>query len=370
MAKAATPVKGTSMANLLAEFQKDMGEKVGSFGGKLLDQERVPTGLFQFDLATGGGFPRGMCSIVYGPESSGKTNLILKAIANHQKLWPDQVCAFIALEGFDKAWAKMLGVDVDKLLVMYPSFAEQVVDMAESMLYAEDCGIVAIDSLAVMMTTAESEKSAGDAIVGGNGLIIGRLCRRTTLALNEAAKAGRSPTLIYINQTRKKIGVMYGDPTTMPGGDAPRFQAQLWVKVWGKNIMDAKVHPDLAVFKETQFQIQKNKVPILAVKGVYQMVCVPHSGLKVGETDDFATIMDRLKGWGLVTQEKTGWRIMADLYPTQKAFKERLYTDKAFARDMKKALAERVLAEHTAFIIQEEEGQVVTVDADGVVQEG
>ena len=119
-----------SIADVLQGFQKTLGESVGSFDWKMGTVDRIPTGLFPLDLALGGGFPRGKSTTIFGPESSNKTNIVLSAIRMHQMLWPDKICVFISIEGFDPTWAKVMGVDVSKLLVVQPSYAEQVVDMA------------------------------------------------------------------------------------------------------------------------------------------------------------------------------------------------------------------------------------------------
>jgi recombination protein RecA len=351
---------------MMARFQKDMGDSVGSFGGHELVAERVPTGLFEFDLATGGGFPRGMCSIVYGPESSNKTNQLLLAIKMNQWLRPKETNVYIAIEPFDKPWAKKLGVDVDKLAVLYPSYAEQAVDIAEGFLNAEDCGVVGVDSLAAMITTAEAEKSADGNTPGGPGLVIGKLVRKTALALREAEKAGRSPTLIYINQIRHKIGVMYGSPESMPGGFAPLFQAQLRVRVHGKPVTDTKIHDTIPVLREVTFMVKKNKVPIIADNGMYKMVTYPHSGLQLGETDDFSTIAAYLEKFGAWEKLKKGYSILGETYLTQDAFKTRLYGDKAFGIDVRQGIILRALADHEEKLVVEE---ATSIDADGVVAE-
>lgn len=336
----------TSASDLLQSFQKEYGDSIGSFGGALSDSDRVPTGMFPLDLALGGGFPRGKCSIIFGPESSGKTNLALLAIAQHQMLWPDKVCVFFDVEGsFDPAWAKLLGVDTDKLIVIRPSYAEQLVDMCESILYTEDCGIVVIDSLAALVTTQEIDSSAEKANVGGTGLVTGKLVRKTTLALSEAEKAGRKPTLIYINQIRMKIGVMFGNPETQPGGNAPQFQAAIRLRVYGKNEMDSKVSTVMPVKKITTFTITKWKCPILAASGKFEMVTLKHNGMNPGFCDDFNTVAEYLKGYGMFDKgpKGKGWVILGDEYPTIAPFKEKLYSDKKFGAEVRGAIIERLL---------------------------
>jgi recombination protein RecA len=336
----------TSAADLLGNFQKEYGESVGSFGGTLINTDRVPTGMFPLDLAMGGGFPRGKASIVFGPESSGKTNIVLLAIAQHQLLWPDKVCVFFDVEAsFDPLWAKALGVDTDKLIVIRPSYAEQLVDMCESILYTDDCGIVAVDSLAALVTTQEMESSAEKANVGGAALAVGKLVRKTTLALGEAEKKGNFPTLLYINQIRHKIGVMYGNPETMPGGNAPQFQAAIRLRVYGKNLTDSKVSSTMPVAKDTTFVMNKWKCPILSASGKFTMVTLPHNGLPAGFCDDFNTVAAYLKELSLFEKgpKDKGWVVLGETYAKQTDFKDRLYNDKKFGTAVRQAIIERLL---------------------------
>lgn len=335
--------KVTMAKDVLAAAQKQYGTSIGSFGGKLNNSSRIRTTALSFDMATGGGFPRNRCSIIYGPESSGKTNLLLRAIAWHQRMFPDKVCALVDLETMDPDWARQLGVDVDKLAWIRPSYAEQAVNIVESLLYAEDCGLVGIDSIAAMITTMEAEKSAEAGSMGGNSIVVGKLVRKSTLALNEAEKANRAATLIYINQTRMKIGVMFGDPETMPGGNAPFFQAALRVRTYGKNKIDTKINKVMPVIKEISFILKKWKVPVVAAAGKFDMVMIPHNGFLPGETDDWNTLSSYLKSYGQFEKAKGGWLILGQIYPTIDAFKSRIYEDRAFGEEVRDALIARVV---------------------------
>jgi recombination protein RecA len=333
------------MQAVLADFQKRYGEASGNFGGLMHNAERVPTGLFPFDLATGGGLPRGRCTILYGPEDSGKTSVVYGTIAQHQRIWPDQTCVYVAIEPFDGPWAQKMGVDLKRLAVLYPSYAEEAVDMTEAALSASDAGFVAVDSLAAMITTAESEKSAEGNTPGGAGLVVGKLVRKTTHALREAEKAGRIPTLCYINQVRHKIGVMYGSPETIPGGFAPLFQAQLRARFYGKAIKDSKISDQFPIKREVNFMLKKMKVPILSDEGKFEMVVHPHNGLRVGETDDINTITSYLKEFGAMEKGKSGWTILSVEYPTIKAFQERVYTDRKFGAEVRDAIIQKLLTD-------------------------
>ena len=277
---------------------------------------------------------------------------MLLTIANHQRLWPDQTCIFFDLENsFDPEWAAKLGVKTEDLIVVKPEYAEKVVDMAESFLLADDCGVVAIDSLAALVTTSEGEASAERANVGGSGLVTGKLVRKTTLAMARAEKLGRSPTLIYINQTRYKIGVMFGDPETMPGGNAPKFQANLWIRLYGKNVTDPKVSKTMPVRKETTFVIKKNKVPILSASGKFEMVTYPYQGLQPGDSVDWSLLKQYLTEYGCLEKgEKGGWEMLGEKYQTQEACKERIYSDKVFGMEVRQALIDRIVADGGALI--------------------
>jgi recombination protein RecA len=331
-------VQGTSIKEVLASMRKKHGDTVGMIGGKIPDVARLPTGIFAFDLASGGGLPRGKCSTIFGPESSGKTNMALRAIAQHQKLYPDKLCVFISIEGYDQPWSKQMGVDVDRLVLMRPSYAEQAVDMIIAFLNADDVGVVVLDSIAAMITTAEDEKSADQAIVGGNSIVVGKMVRKSTLALESAAKHGRYPVLIYINQTRFKIGVMFGNPETTPGGNAPLFQAAMRIRLYGKNKIDNKISKVMPVIKETQFVLNKWKVPVLAPSGRFDMVMIPHDGFACGECDDVGTVSHYLKHLGVWEKAKNGWMICEELYPTQQAFVDRYRSENGWADEIKGAI--------------------------------
>ena len=343
--KKAAVSKGMSMKDLLGQFQKDYGEDIGTVGGSLVNSARIPTGLFPLDLALGGGFPVNKVSTIYGPESSSKTNIALLAIANFQRQFPELTCVFIDVENsYDPDWAGLLGVNKDKIVVIKPSYGEQVVDMAESALYTPDCGIVVIDSLAAVLTTREMNNSAEIANVGGATLLIGSLCRKTTNALMAAEKAERKSTLIYINQIRSKVGVVMGNPETLPGGNAPKFQSNIVLRVYGKNIMDPKVSKVMPVLKQVQFKVAKWKCPVLCATGMFSMATIAHAGLQVGQCDDFNTVSEYLKSFGDFEKDpKKGWTILGDHYPVIKEFEAKLFGDPVFGQLVRAKIINRML---------------------------
>lgn len=336
------------IATLLAAYKKDYGVSIGSMGSSLQQISRVPTGITEFDLASGGGFPRGRYAVIYGPESSGKSTLLAKAIAQHQVLWPDKMNVIIDIEDTtDRAWLEALGVDPDRVVVIKPDYAEQAVDIVQGFLDAEDCGIVGMDSLAAMMTQNESESSAEKANVGGAALVVGKLTRRVVHAQQKASKEGRYPTFIAINQTRFKIGQMMGNPEDMPGGNAPKFASSMTVRCYGKNINDTKVSKTVPVLKEVHFGLKKWKCPILSQTGMFKLITYPHKGLAAGQVDDWKTLDHYLRLEGrLQKAEKSGggWVLDGALYPTLGAIQERLVGDPEWGAGVRKGLIDGLLA--------------------------
>jgi len=335
-----------SMAAVLKTLQKDLGDGIGNFGGTKSNTDRCPTGIYELDVALGGGFPRGKCSMIYGMESSNKTNIALLMIAQHQRNYPKEVCAFIDIEhSFDPDWAKRLGVDVDKLIVIHPEYAEQAVNVVETLLFAEDCGIVVMDSIAALVTAAELDSDAEKEQVGGSAKTIAKLVRRTTHALSEAEKEGRRPTLIYINQITYKIGVMFGDPETTPGGPKPRHQAAIILRVYGKNVNDKKISEAMPVAKEVNFIVKKWKCPILRSSGKFEMVTIAHKGLKPGQSDDFNLVKADLESFGLwVKNDKKGYTGLGEQFDTIQAFKDKLYGDPEYGAEIRENLILKMLA--------------------------
>lgn len=312
------------------------------------DPGRIPFGIFPFDLATGGGVPLQRISLLYGKEDSMKSSLAMLVCANAQRMFPDKKAVWIDIEGvFTKEWAKSLGVDIDKLVYVSPSHAEQVVDICEGILHAEDASVVVIDSLAALVTQQELEKSAEDAIVGRTGLVVNKLYRKVSHALNESRRSGRQPALLVINQIRFKIGVMYGNPETLPGGPSFMFGSSMTLRCYGKDVMETAVSKTLPAYKEVNMQVKKHKVPILATTAVAQIALqsIPQYDLSVGQSYDWNTLLNYLKSTELLKKaDKAGWDFTNPAtgevvhYKTQDQLKEQVYTDPKFGDEVKNAL--------------------------------
>ncbi|HOD49564.1 MAG TPA: recombinase RecA [Candidatus Hydrogenedentes bacterium] len=212
----------------------------------------ISTGSLSLDIATGvGGFPRGRVVEIFGPEASGKTTLALHAVANAQK--QNGIACYIDAEhALDPAFAQKIGVDVDNLLVSQPDTAEQALEICEALVRSNAVDIIVIDSVAAMVPKAEVEGDMGDAHVGLQARLMSQALRKLTAAIS------RSKTLvIFINQIRMKIGVMFGSPETTTGGQALKFYASMRVEI--RRISSVKDKEE-SVGNRVRAKVVKNKL--------------------------------------------------------------------------------------------------------------
>lgn len=219
-----------------------------------VDVESISTGSLVLDDALGiGGLPKGRIVEIYGPESSGKTTVVQHVIANAQGM--GQVCAFIDAEhALDPVYAEAIGVKVDDLLFSQPSSGEEALEIAAKLVATAEVGVIAIDSVAALTPRAEINGEMGDATVGGQARLMGQAMRKL------AGPASRTGTLIvFTNQIREKIGVMFGSPETTPGGRALRFYASQRLDI--RRIETVKDGTE-AVANRVRVKVVKNKVAI------------------------------------------------------------------------------------------------------------
>ncbi len=214
--------------------------------------EVIPTGSLSLDIALGvGGIPRGRITEIFGPESSGKTTLCLHIAAEAQKL--GGTVAFIDMEhALDPAYAGKLGVDVESLLVSQPDMGEQALEIAETLVRSGAVDLVIIDSVAALVPRAEIEGDMGDASMGMQARLMSQALRKLSGAINQTKTA-----VIFTNQLRQKIGVMFGNPETTPGGLALKFYAS--VRLDTRRIQSIKMGAEI-VGNRTRVRVVKNKV--------------------------------------------------------------------------------------------------------------
>ena len=323
---------------VMAQIRKSKGDNVVIMGNQVPVVQRIPTGMFEFDKAVGGGFPRGRYSIIYGPEGSGKSNACFCAAAQAQRMpAPCNKVVLIDLEGtYDAEWVSMFGVNPDELIVVKPSFGEEAVDLLDALVRADDVILVIVDSLAVIVASKEIQQSAEKFDVGTSAILIKRMCNKLVIALNEEGKRGHAPAVVMINQTRNKIGVMFGSDETMPGGQTMKFLSSLTIRVSGKNKIVKEVHPDLAAFKETSAVIKKAKVPITSLAFEYEMCVYPSSDLSVGQTNSWNHVSSDLKQLGHLSKVPKGWKLEGPglktmEMPTLVTFQDTYLSDASFS---------------------------------------
>ncbi len=212
----------------------------------------IPTGSLSIDIALGvGGFPRGRITEIYGPESSGKTTLALHVIAEAQKR--GGTAAFIDAEhALDTAYAKRLGVDTDNLLVSQPDFGEQALEITEILMRSSGIDVIVIDSVAALVPKAEIDGNVGDHHVGLQARLMSHAMRKFTGVLSRT-----NTVLIFINQIRMKIGVMFGNPETTTGGNALKFYSSLRIDI--RRMTQIKDGQDV-IGNRTKIKVVKNKI--------------------------------------------------------------------------------------------------------------
>jgi len=247
-------VEKKDIDKLVEDIQEKFGEgmimKLGDV--KHVDVESIPTGSISLDIATGiGGVPRGRIVEVYGPESSGKTTLALHIVANSQKL--GGTAAFVDAEhALDPEYAKKLGVKTQDLLISQPDTGEQALDIVETLVRSGVVDVIVIDSVAALVPRAEIEGEMGDQHVGRQARLMSQALRKLTAII-----ARSNATVIFINQIRMKIGVMFGNPETTTGGQALKFYSSVRIEV--RRAAQIKKGEDV-VGNRVKVKIVKNKV--------------------------------------------------------------------------------------------------------------
>ena len=302
MAKAAAPKKSLekpitaeekkkALDAAIAQIEKQFGAgSVMRMGEKAnLDVEALPTGSMGLDMALGiGGLPKGRIIEIFGPESGGKTTVTLHAIAEAQKL--GGIAAFVDVEhALDPVYARKLGVDVDQLIVSQPDTGEQALDIMEALVRSGAIDIIVLDSVAAMVTKAEIDGDMGDTFVGVQARLMSAAMKKLTAVISKS-----NTVAIFINQIREKIGVMFGNPETTPGGRALKFYASVRIEVRkGEPIKEGAE----TIGNRTKCKVIKNKVAPPFKSCEFDMI-FGHGISRTGEVLDYAQELGIVKKSG------------------------------------------------------------------------
>ncbi len=246
--------KKEALSIAISQIEKQFGKGaiMRLTDGTSLNVETIPSGSVSLDLALGvGGLPRGRVIEIYGPESSGKTTLALSAVAEVQK--QGGLAAFIDAEhAFDPDFAKKIGVNVDDLLISQPDTGEQALEITEMLVRSNAIDIIVIDSVAALVPRAEIEGEMGDAMVGVQARLMSQALRKLTGAISKS-----KTVVIFINQIRMKIGVMFGNPETTTGGNALKFYSSVRLEIRRK---EALKQGEENIGNKVGVKVVKNKV--------------------------------------------------------------------------------------------------------------
>ena len=294
--------KDKALEQVLSDIEKQFGKgsimKLGD--NKHMKVDVCSSGCLSLDIALGvGGYPRGRIIEIYGPESSGKTTFALQAIAEHQKLGGR--AAFIDAEhALDPVYAEKLGVNIDELLLSQPDTGEQALEICEALVRSEAISIIVIDSVAALVPQAEIDGEMGDSHVGLQARLMSQALRKLSGTINKT-----NTTCIFINQLREKVGVMFGNPETTPGGRALKFYSSVRLEIRRNEQLKMG---DGIVGNKTSVKVVKNKVAP-PFKSCVVDIMYGEGVSREGEVIDLASeagIVDKTGAWYSYQGEKLG----------------------------------------------------------------
>lgn len=294
-------IKALDMA--LTQIEKQFGKgsimRLGE-DKAFIPVEAIPTGALSLDIALGvGGMPRGRVVEIFGPESSGKTTLALSVIANAQKSGGQ--AAFVDAEhAFDSAYAQKLGVNLDNLLISQPDSGEQAMEITELLIRSNAIDIIVIDSVAALVPKAEIEGEMGDSHMGLQARLMSQALRKLTAAISKSKTC-----TIFINQLREKIGVMFGNPETTPGGRALKFYSSVRLDI---RRIEAIKEGDLVTGSRVRVKVVKNKVAAPFRQAEFEILY--NEGIsRIGSIMDVAVekeVIEKSGSWLSFAGEKLG----------------------------------------------------------------
>lgn len=326
-----TKALGMALEQIEKQFGKGSIMKLGE--GYAQKVETTSTGSLGLDIALGGGIPRGRIIEIYGPESSGKTTLTLHAIAEIQRA--GGTAAFIDAEhALDPGYAKRIGVDVDNLLLSQPDNGEQALEITETLVRSNAVDIIVVDSVAALVPRAEIEGEMGDSLPGLQARLMSQALRKLTGVINRS-----KATVVFINQIRMKIGVMFGNPETTTGGNALKFYASVRMDI--RRIGQIKQGENI-IGNRTRVKVVKNKIAPPFREAEFDIMY--NEGIsKTGDVLDLAVqhgVVDKAGAWFSYKEGKIG--------QGREASKQFLKENPKTMDEIEKAVRQKVAADQAA----------------------
>lgn len=298
------------MKALISRIQKRAGDTSITKANTLPSCNHISTGAFMLDLALMGGWPEGFVSTAVGLESSGKTTIWKKAVAEYQRKHPNKFPLWIDSESlFDEKYAAKLGVDLDRLYVAKPTSAEETVDIIDDALKTPDVGVVILDSIPGMVPMKVEEKSAEDDTVAMLARVCAKLCSKVLVAMNKSKREGHRPCLWLVNQFRIKIGAMHMT-YTMPGGRQINHLPSTILELRNKEVVGKGDASGQVVESDIAFKLRKAKHGCAFREGALTLVSSPHheSGLTLGASDHHKALVAYAKKQGIVFGGGSSWK--------------------------------------------------------------
>lgn len=327
----------TNFEKALAEITKQYGAGAIRPASSVKPLIRVPTGIFGLDAMLGGGIPLSRVTELVGEPSGGKSTIAQLAIAHGQRtdrrtyaqlvetedgtlvdpttgeVGEPMRAVWLDAEGtFDSAWAGQLGVDVERMYYAPVAYLEQAFDMLVAMIRTGEVDLIVLDSLAALSPATETESSMEDQQMGVAARGNNKGLRKLTAEFNRIVQSqAHAPAVVLINQMREKIGVMFGDPTTSPGGRGQEFFATLRIKVWPEALSKAKKDGDDVVARTSKFKIEKNKLNGVYGDGTFTLYVRDSGAYRRGDTDSLAQVVDWAGRLGVI-EASGAWYTMPD----------------------------------------------------------
>lgn len=290
---------------------KEYGNPFIRASSRRMDTMHVRTGILSLDLCFGGGWTESRAHMLVGEKSSGKSTIALQSIASVQRKYPDAYAAYIDVEGtFDHAWAKKRGVDLERTIVVEPESGEHAVDLTNSLLRAREVKFCVMDSIAMLVSMKELDESAEVDTMALQARLVGKYIRRTNNALLKERGREHFTTLLNINQFRMKVGLVFGDPRTLPGGKALEFSTTQQGECKNKEHMGTVDGEETVQYNQHNVKVTKNKSGGPMKEAAFKLIRVDgFEGLPEGWIDQAKTIYKFGTGIGLIEGGPTSFQI-------------------------------------------------------------